>query len=106
MFCRSSLHVARCLHSLKRRHRILVGDTFKNVHFQFTCFHFSTNYILNQIIRKESASKGAHLIDFDLIVHRDFGEDFLFLDHFRPQAKYVDEVEELLSEKTNVLLNY
>jgi len=72
----------------------------------FDCYQNSGNFIINQIIRKHSLAKSIHLIDFDAIVHREFGEDFIFLDHYRPQVKYMDQVETRLENKINILLNY
>ena len=72
----------------------------------FDCLQDHSNFVLNQIISKVSKKHGAFFYDFDQMIHQDFGEDFLFLDNFRPQQKYISELEEQLRNKITTLLNY
>jgi len=72
----------------------------------FDCLQDRSNMIINKIIKDSSIKYGVNFFDFDELVHRDFGLDFIFLDHFRPQEKYIIEMEKQLKMKINTLLKY
>ena len=71
----------------------------------FDCLQDRSNMILNKIIKDTSNKYGINFFDFDELVHQDFGVDFVFLDHFRPQEKYIIEIEKMLTDKIDILLN-
>ena len=98
-----SFHIfARFNESLGRTKNALFNYRLSHA---FDCLQDHSNFIINQIIRGKSKKRGAILIDFDEIVHRDFGLDFIFLDQYRPQEKYILEVENKLLQKLKDLIN-
>ncbi len=72
----------------------------------FDCLQDHSNYIINSIIKNVSKERKVTFFDFDDLVHQDFGTDFIFLDHYRPQSKYISELENQVEEKLTDLLNY
>jgi hypothetical protein len=72
----------------------------------FDCIQDNSNFIINQIVKRTSLQRGVTFFDFDEIVHQDFGVDFIFLDHYRPQEKYINQIEKQLRSKLSDLLSY